>query len=332
MVIEVKNEKIAIVEEVMKYLPERISEAIYNLDKQKIDKLCEIRFRSDLPVVLVFTDCQRYITDSGRITSFSSAGCLIADEIMIKNTFSKMCRYSVYAYSDQLRKGYLSLSKGIRVGVYGVAVADNDEITSIRSIRGLNIRIPGCFVGVSDVIDSLYIGNRIPNLLICGPPSSGKTTLLKDLCRNLSDKYCKRISVIDERFEFEYEFLGINTDVLSGYPKNNGIEIAVRTLSPEIIVFDELGMGKEIDTVVECLNCGVKFVMSLHCSDKAELFTKRQYIILSEKRAVDFIVFLEDKCRIKRIYSIEELENEGGCIDVIGNKSCNDRTISCVQT
>lgn len=328
MVKLMNNQKNAIIRSVSEYLPSEISSVLMSLDSERILKLCEIRIKSDLPVVLIFTDGPYYITQSMRLTRFNGTDLFTVDKKTLNRIFNMMCRFSVYSYTEQINRGYISLPEGVRVGVYGVAVTENDEIISVRNVRGINIRIPITFNGCSSKITDLIKEDNLPDIVICGPPSCGKTTVLKDLCRILSDEYGKKVCVIDERFEFETEYTGKNTDILSGYPKHLGIEIAVRTLSPNVIILDEIGMNGEAEKIIECMNSGVSFIMSMHCSDKKELNRRNQFRVLIEHGAIDYCVFLKDKCEIKEIVSVEEIFNETDWTDNTGTLSGSYRTLS----
>lgn len=307
--------KVEIIRKISGYLPYEISTVLTGLDENKKNSLCEIRLRQGMPVVLVFTDRKCFITKSGRVSSFNCTDSLIMESEGLNDIFNRLCGYSVYSYTEQIKNGFITLSDGIRIGVYGTAVTENSNVCSVRCIRGLNIRIPGFHQGCSDGILDLYKNDPTVNLLICGPPLSGKTTVLKDLCRKLSDDFGRKICVIDERFEFNSEYLGVHTDVLSGYPKNQGIDISVRTLSPEIILIDEIGMNGETEKIIECMNCGVSFVMTMHCSDKKDLYRKMQFSVLAESGAVDYCVFLKDKSVISEIVSAEVILNERDSVD-----------------
>lgn len=328
MVKTMNNQKNAIIRSVSEYLPSDISSVLLSLDSERVQKLCEIRIKSDLPVVLIFTDGVYYITHGMRLTRFSGTDLLSSDKNTLSEVFSKMCRFSVYSYTEQINRGFLSLPEGVRVGVYGIAVTENDKIVSVRNIRGVNIRIPIAFNGCSAEISDLFQSDKLPGTVICGPPSSGKTTVLKDLCRMLSDELGKKVCVIDERFEFETEYTGKNTDILSGYPKHLGIEIAVRTLSPDVIILDEIGMNGEAEKIIECMNSGVCFIMSMHCSDKIELYRRNQFRILMSDGVIDYCVFLKNKCEIEEIVSVEEILNETDRTDNTGTLSCSYRTLS----
>ena len=289
-----KDESIAVI---CKYLPLKLADSV----KRVSEELCEIRLRADLPVSFVLTSGKRFVTESGRLTSFDSDSLMKVSQQEIEEIFRRMCEYSVHSVMDSLVNGFITIEGGSRVGVYGTAVTKDGEITSIRNICGMNIRISGNFYGTAEPLWEKLYQNGIINTLICGPPSSGKTTLLRDIARLLSDKSRCKVAVVDERRELCGGYLGANTDVLASYPKAKGVEIAVRTLSPEVIICDEIGSVCEIESVAEGMNSGVRFVMSLHCSDASELFNKPQFSMLRQVGAVEACVFLGAGFKIKEI-------------------------------
>lgn len=306
------------------YFPKKLQAVFKSIDENEVNCLCEIRVKAMMPVVLVFTDKICFITSNGRLTKFLSNDLIKLDSEEIKEVFNLMCRYSVYSLTDNICNGFITIDNGCRVGVYGTAVVKGGNVASVRNIKGLNIRLAGCFNGVADRVAELYKEQRV-NTLICGAPSCGKTTVLKDLCLTLSDKFFYKIAVIDERAEFEGDYTGINTDVLTAYPKNIGIQIAVRTLSPEIIVCDELGDLNEVKSVIEGLNCGVNFVMSLHCDSYHELLQKEQFKILKSNSSIDYCVFLKNKSVIERICNLKETDDENYRSCSAGLGLCSNR-------
>lgn len=299
---------------VLRYLPDNIVSVLNGINNDLVAELCEIRLKADLPVVLVLTDKLLFITSSGRLTEYLTNDLLSVSNNELKDIFMKMCKFSVYSLTDNISDGFITIESGCRVGVYGTAVVKSGTISSVRNVKGLNIRVSGQAVSAADSISELY-RKRPVNTLICGPPSSGKTTILKDLCRTLSDRYNYKVSVIDERCEFDGMYLGVNTDVLTGYPKPDGIMISVRTLSPQIIVCDELGDTDEVNAVLDGLNCGVNFVLTLHCSTYEELTAKRQYDLLKNSCLPDYCAFLKNKSVVERIVTPKVSKDENSCVD-----------------
>ncbi|MBP3939014.1 MAG: Flp pilus assembly complex ATPase component TadA [Clostridia bacterium] len=300
---------------ILKYFPTTLSEALLNLEDRIISELFEINIRSERPVVLLMSDGKLFFTKTGRLTPFFSNNLLLFNENEVKAIFERMCNYSVYSQTNNIVNGFITIENGCRVGVYGTAVNNENSIASVRNICGLNVRLASECNGVASSAKDLMKMNK-KNILICGPPSSGKTTFLKDFCRCLSDDLGYKLSVIDERSEFKDYYLGFNTDILSNYPKAKGTLIALRTLSPEVIVFDELGSVEEAEAVVQGINSGVAFVMSIHCGTKEEALLKKQVRILLEFNSIDFFIFLKKKTEISEIVTTKEiLDAYGGAYD-----------------
>jgi len=315
--------------EVCNYLNQAVSDVLLSLTDAESEKLSEIRIKAELPVILIFTDSKQFITKTGRMTEIYSDNLLCLSRDELDRCFCRMCEYSVHSHSQSIAKGFISLKNGCRVGVYGTAVIHDGKVQTIRDIRGMNIRISGEFDDCAEEIFNMCFVDGVKNTIICGPPSSGKTTILKGLCRILSDSCQKKLAVIDERYEMSSSYLGYFTDVLSDYPKQIGIEIAVRTLSPDIIIFDELGNANEVNCVTDALNSGVKFITSIHCKNENELIMKKQYQILKEINAIECCAFIDRNYKLSKILRVNNNENSG--TDNTRNKLCYERSIHCIQ-
>lgn len=195
-----------------------------------------------------------------------------ADEIA--DVFAEICRYSVYSFQNEIAQGFVTLDGGNRVGICGTAVYKNGKIDFIKDISGLNIRIAHQKKGCADELFGRFFRQEAKSLILGGKPLSGKTTVLRELAGLLSERY--RVTIIDSRNELSGSVrgtptfdIGKNTDVLCGTEKSDGIMMALRTMSPEVIICDEIANDEE--TVERCAYCGVKLIASAHAGSIAEL-------------------------------------------------------------
>lgn len=306
---------------IISYISPRIQMYLKKLSEPMIENIQEIRLRSDRPVVIVTSTGSSFLTLSGKTSYIYSTNCVISSENEIIDTVNKMCGYSMHSHYEDIMNGYITLPNGSRVGLCGTAVYEKEQVKSIKNINSINIRIPRTVLGVSEPIFNNVYKGKLKNLLIVGPPSSGKTTMLRDLAFQLSSgrmgKYHK-ICVVDERKELfpsqqDIRTLGPNTDVLLGFPKGKGISMAVRTLSPDVIICDEIGTPEEASEVLNGVNCGTKFALSIHADDVEELKNKKVFKEFFELNAIDKIIFLTDAsspCKISKIINADEVYDE----------------------
>ena len=231
----------------------------------------EIRLRSDRRVYLT-------VGLEGRKQNLSISVILGADELTL--IFERMCDGSLYAYSESIIRGYISLPTGIRVGVCGRASVEDGKVLGVYDISALNIRIPRADIRIDAellgvVRQSVRLGR---GALIFSPPAQGKTTCLRSLAYELaSGESPMRISVIDTRGELSLmpksEFLSL--DILCGYPKAEGIRIATLFMNPEAIVCDEIGGEAEALAIADAQNCGVPLIASAHGASLSSLMLKK---------------------------------------------------------
>ena len=285
---------------IVSYLPLRIQKIIKNLNEEILNEIQEIRLRAERPIVLILQNNNYFITNKGNLSIIHSVNIINISQNEITETFNKICDYSLHSHYEDVLNGYVTLKNGARVGVAGTAVFDKTILKGIRNIDGLNFRIPRFVDNCSDIILNNIYNSGFSNLLIAGPPSSGKTTILKDLIYQLSSgkkgKHYK-VCVVDERKELvsfnNIEQLGFNTDVLYGYPKSIGISMAVRTLSPDIIICDEIGV-EDIDEIIKSLNSGVSFIFTIHARNYMELKNKYIFRKLYDYGCIDKIVIINN--------------------------------------
>lgn len=186
---------------------------------------------------------------------------------------SRLCRGSVYAFRDAIAEGYLPFVGGVRVGLCGSARYEGGKLIGISEISNLSIRIPHAVCDTADVVFSEWERGVKSGMLIFSPPGGGKTTVLRALTLKIaSGPLPKRVAVIDERGEFSAsDFSRATVDILSGYRRAEGMEIATRTLSPELIVVDEIGGVREAEAMLGAMRGGVPVIASAHASSFEEL-------------------------------------------------------------
>ncbi len=223
-------------------------------------------------------------------------GCVVRKED-IEYSFKAICDYSVYSFGRELSEGFITIKGGHRVGLCGTAVTENGKVNSINHISGMNFRIANERKGSADKIMSDIFNKEKCGIIIAGAPLSGKTTVLRDLCRQIGNK--NKVSLIDERGEIAAIYKGIPqndigdfTDVFDGYPKSEGILTAIRTMSPDYIFVDEIGTDDDYKSIFSSVCCGVQIIATVHASSIKTLKEKENISKLLETGAFRYIVFL----------------------------------------
>ena len=276
----------------------------------------EIRLRTGRPLALTDGSSALFIDGSGRVLYSMSEKAFIVTRRHVYDTFRRLCGYSVYSYQEEIRNGFITVKGGHRVGLCGTASVKDGRITAVSDISSLNIRISRQITGCADEL----IKRLCPlssGVLIAGAPSSGKTTLLRDLARSLSvGRGCRimRTVVIDERGELSgtyqgtpYNDLGL-CDILNGYPKGEGIMHAVRALSPQVIVCDELGGRDDCRAAAQGFNAGAVIAATIHAGSLDELYRRPQARELLGTGAFGTAVMLstpDRPCRIAEAAAID---------------------------
>lgn len=288
---------------VLKYLPKAISSSFEQMDKNILTRINEIRIRRNKPIVIIIRNTSYFVDSLGNLYDHINCSILKCDSDVFDELFLTICDYSIYSNLNALIDGYITLDNGARVGVSSTAVCDEGIISSIKDVTSLNIRIPRNIKGCADkILDFLYI-NAFPSIIVAGAPNSGKTTMLRDICCSLSsgfNNHFRKIAIIDERNEFagksnaEYSIdTGINTDILTSFSKSKGIEIATRSLSPEMIICDEISTKEEVESIKYAFSSGVRFAVSMHAGSKEDLYNRPILIDLLLTGEFEYIVWLD---------------------------------------
>ncbi|GGA68155.1 stage III sporulation protein AA [Ornithinibacillus halotolerans] len=279
-------------EEILRLFPKQIQPAIIQKLNNRWDKLQEIRVRLNQPIELIFDEGLEWITGARPNKK---------DSMFIINQLSE---FSLYRMEDELREGYVTIEGGHRVGLAGKVNTLNGSVKAIQYITFLNIRIAKQKIGVaSKVIPHLY-NQRFLNTLFVGPPQSGKTTLIRDVIRIISSGWNhvppKKVGVVDERSEIAASLKGVpqhdlgkRTDVLDACPKAEGMMMMIRSMSPEILVVDEIGSDKDVHALINAINAGVTIICTIHGQSLEELKNRTAIQPLLEKKMFQRIVILK---------------------------------------
>ncbi len=239
----------------------------------------------------------------------------------VDRLFAELCGRSVYAYGETISHGYVSLDGGIRVGVVGRAVCEGDRVVGVYEISALNIRLPMARLDVGEPVCRLLRELRgEAGVLIYSPPAEGKTTLLRSVARRMaSGEHPLRVSVVDTRGELSYALLGegCSLDVLSGYPRGVGIEIATRTMSAELIVCDEIGDMVEAEAIIAAQNSGVPLLASAHGENIGGLLRRSTVAQLHEARVFGAYVGIR-KLRGDFNYTVSTWEEADAGLKALG--------------
>ncbi|MCI8798606.1 stage III sporulation protein AA [Acetatifactor muris] len=243
----------------------------------------EIRLRAGRPVILYMEGRERYLTASGEFTDSVRQARTITEKDL-EEMLEHICHYSPYAFEEELRRGFVTVAGGHRVGVAGQAVLEADgSVRTLKNIAFLNIRVSHQMKGAADrVLPEMYREGVLKSALIISPPGCGKTTLLRDLIRQISNGNTwgrgMTVGVVDERSELAGAFLGrpqndmgMRTDVLDGCPKETGMLLLLRSMSPQVIAIDELGSDGELKALGQASACGCKILATVHGENRADV-------------------------------------------------------------
>ena len=294
-------------EYILKCLPTQLAKLIL---EHNIQKLEEIRIRANKPVILKLGQVE--IVLNYTITTNEIIGIL-----------QNICNNSIYTYQNQICNGFITLPGGNRVGVSGNVVIKDGQVSNISYIYSLNFRISHQINGASDNILKYVLdteNNTIFNTLIVSPPGAGKTTIIRDLAKRISNGINEinfrglDVSIIDERGEIAamtkgitFNDVGIRTDVLDNVPKTIGIRMAVRSMAPKVIIADEIGNKDDVNIINYAICSGVKCIFTAHGSNMEDLLKNNEINKIINLQLFSKIIFLDEKQKgkIKNVVNIQ---------------------------
>lgn len=295
---------------------------ILNRVTVSFDEVQEIRLRISAPLLMVYGNDEYYVSPGGILTKERKETYVVTKNDL-KETLEYMSSYSLYAFEEELKQGFLTIQGGHRIGIAGKTILDESGIKTMKYISFINVRLSHQVKGCArPVLPYLYKDQEeIYHTLIISPPRCGKTTLLRDLIRQLSDGTEKNsgitVGVVDERSEIGACFqgipqndLGIRTDILDCCPKARGMMMLIRTMSPKVIAVDEIGSREDLEAMEYVMNCGCKLMATVHGSSIDDLRQKPVLRKLVEERIFERYIVLNNHGKIG---NIDQIYDSRGC-------------------
>lgn len=302
--------------EIFYILPESIRTILESM--KSLENMQEVRIKVNKPL-------QVYLGKNEIVTEY------IITEEDIKIILKRMSNYSIYAFEEEIKNGYITIKGGHRVGICGSCVIDNNRVRTIKNIASLNIRICREVIGCADKIMPYIVdGEKVLNTIVISPPKCGKTTLIRDIARNFSNGFKvgyvkvlgKKVCIIDERSEIggcsngiPQMNVGIRTDVLDSCLKSMGIMMAIRSMSPDVIICDEIGTHKDMESILAAMNSGVNLITTIHGFGIEDLYKRSVFKEILDNDVFDRAIILsasKEVGKIEYIYDFNKKEKLWG--------------------
>lgn len=278
-------------------LPKNISTLF---DTNMINTLQEIRIRVGKRAIIKY-DC------------FEKESNFIPSEREMIDILQRLCDNSIYSFQNQISQGFITLIGGHRVGISGSVAIKDGIVNNINYISALNFRIAKEVIGVSNkIIKYVLINNEVQNTLIVSKPGMGKTTILRDLIRNISINTKNEISVIDERGEIAAMYKGVpqndlgpRCDVFDNVTKSIGMKMAVRAMAPNVIASDEIGTEDDVEAINYAMLSGVRGIFTAHGDSINDIKLNENLHKLYDEKVFKRIIFLEKMGKVRDIYILD---------------------------
>lgn len=299
----------------MALLPDRLKAAVLSAGQSEREKITELRLRRGRSLSAVLYGREYFLTYDGRfMNSFEGAVEVTAEDI--SQVFTRAFRGSVHSFPREMAQGYITCEGGNRVGFCGTAVSDRvGEVTSVKDISSINIRIAREVIGCAEAIFDRAFSDGLASLVIASPLCGGKTTVLRDLCRLLGER--RRVSIIDERGELASVYegepqndVGARSDIFNAYDKSAAVVTAVKVMSPDVLVCDEIGAKGDLEALEYALNSGVRLVCTCHAAVFDDLKKRPAVGRLMKQGYFDFAAMLGTGAMCGRLTAFYKLKDD----------------------
>lgn len=295
------------------------------LDKSGLDyeRMQEIRLRIDQPLILIYDGRELFLNEYGKPEETAIRGYTVSQSDL-KETLEYIANYSIYAYEEELKQGFITVLGGHRVGVAGKILAEGENIRGMKYISCLNVRISHQIKGcATEVLPFLFGKDDICHTLIISAPRCGKTTILRDLVRQLSNGTNGHpgytVGVVDERSEIGGSYMGVpqndlgmRTDLLDCCPKAEGMMMLIRSMAPSVLAVDELGSYSDIHAIESVIHCGCKLLATVHGTSIEDIQRKPLFQKLMQERVFERYIILQDRQNIGKVRAV--FDERGTCI------------------
>ncbi|MCM1285655.1 MAG: hypothetical protein NC213_02555 [Acetobacter sp.] len=276
-----------------------------------IERITEFRIRKNKPLIIYIDSKAYFLNNNGELSSNPSEYSYLVEQEEFEIIIEKLCNNSIHTNMSNMINGYVTAKNGSRVGICSSAVYKQGCLTSVKDISSINIRIAKECINCSrNILNEIY-KEVLPSIIVASPPSMGKTTFLRDFTRLISSGYNGRYQkaiIIDERCELSAGFdVGYNCDVIKNYSKEKGIEIALRTMSPDIIICDEIATNDELKKIQFGFSTGVKFAVSVHLKDIENISAESITGKLIDTGEFDYLIILQNYTNAYKIYDLRDV-------------------------
>lgn len=293
-------------ETIVNFLPKIIADQISKLPPSQCEEIEEIRVRINRPIEVIMRGDSKFLS-------------YIVQPEDAFHLLNKISHYSIYALEEELQRGYITVSGGHRIGLAGKVILEDGKVKAIRDIASFNIRIARERVGIAEPIISDIFNGEWLNTMIIGPPQTGKTTMLRDIARLISSGNSKlklksaKVGIVDERSEITGCVNGVpqltfghRVDVLDACPKAEGMMMMIRSMSPNVLIVDEIGGREDAEAIMEAVHAGITLMMTTHGNSLTDIRKRpslseilqqdifQRFIVLSRKKKPGTIAFILD--------------------------------------